>query len=148
MILKLFIQESSYHDLKAAMVSSMEEFFRVVSVNIMMRKMISMTIASSLFWMFFVSGMALPKTVNLCQPWEHLQLYVSERQFGNVQFFWAWFWFIVFRYEPVLYDYIWHRAHGRNMIWTNVFDVNSPLISFLIWSEYDLDKCFWRKFSS
>merc|ERR1712130_789399 len=21
------------------------------------------------------------------------------------------------------YDYIWHRAHGRNMIWTNVFDV-------------------------
>ena len=31
----IFPQESSYHDLKAAMVSSMEEFFRVVSVSMM-----------------------------------------------------------------------------------------------------------------
>jgi len=26
-------------------------------------------------------------------------------------------------YAPVLYDYIWHRAQGKNMIWTNFFDV-------------------------
>ena len=38
-IQQLFFQESSYHDLKAAMVSSMEEFFRVVSVSIIMRRM-------------------------------------------------------------------------------------------------------------
>ena len=26
-------------------------------------------------------------------------------------------------YGPVLYDYIWHKAKGWNMIWTNIFDV-------------------------
>ena len=44
---------------------------------------------------------------------------------------------IFFRYEPVLYDYIWHRAHGRNMIWTNIFDVCSPSIPshLLLWHQ-------------
>jgi len=77
--------ESSYHDLKAAMVSSMEEFFRVVSE-----------------WL-------CPRRATYANP-ENTYSYM---------------------YEPVLYDYIWHRAHGRNMIWTNVFDV-----PFLKWKKF------------
>ena len=45
---------------------------------------------------------------------------------------------IFFRYEPVLYDYIWHRAHGRNMIWTNIFDVCSPSIPSHLVSCFDI----------
>ena len=26
-------------------------------------------------------------------------------------------------YEPVLYDYIWHKTNGKNLIWTNYFNV-------------------------
>lgn len=26
-------------------------------------------------------------------------------------------------YQPVLYDYIWHKAQGWNIIWTNLFEV-------------------------
>eukprot|EP00092_Neocalanus_flemingeri_P008768 GFUD01009441.1.p1 GENE.GFUD01009441.1~~GFUD01009441.1.p1 ORF type:complete len:364 (+),score=71.49 GFUD01009441.1:178-1269(+) len=26
-------------------------------------------------------------------------------------------------YEPVLYDYLWHKATGKNMIWTNYFHI-------------------------
>jgi len=77
--------ESSYHDLKEAMVSSMEEFFRTVSE-----------------WL-------CPKRATYANP-ENTYSYM---------------------YEPVLYDYIWHRAHGRNMIWTNIFDV-----PFLKWKKF------------
>ena len=28
-----------------------------------------------------------------------------------------------YMWPPVLYDYIWHKARGHNMIWTNLFEV-------------------------
>ena len=79
-----------------------------------------------------LQGVAVSKEGNLCQPREHLQLHVRQRSFRifmKTKSF--------FRYEPVLYDYIWHRAHGRNMIWTNIFDVCSPSIPshLLLWHQ-------------
>jgi len=70
-------KETSYHRLKTAMVSSMEEFFIKV------------------------------------QEW----LCPKRSTYGNPSNSYS------YMYEPVLYDYIWHRAKGKNMIWTNFFDV-------------------------
>merc|ERR1712112_460710 len=70
-------QENSYHSLKAAMVSSMEEFFQKITE-----------------W--------------LCP---------KRATYGNPNNTYS------YMYDPVLYDYIWHRGRGRNMIWTNFFDV-------------------------
>jgi len=70
-------KETSYHTLKAAMVSSMEEFFQKITE-----------------W--------------LCP---------QRATYGNPNNTYS------YMYDPVLYDYIWHRAHGKNMIWTNFFDV-------------------------
>merc|ERR1712179_46806 len=70
-------KETSYHALKAAMVSSMEEFFQKISE-----------------W--------------LCP---------KRATYGNPANTYS------YTYDPVLYDYIWHRAKARNMIWTNFFDV-------------------------
>jgi len=70
-------KETSYHALKAVMVSSMEEFFQRITE-----------------W--------------LCP---------KRATYGNPNNTYS------YMYDPVLYDYIWHRAHGNNMIWTNFFDV-------------------------
>ena len=80
-----------------------------------------------------LQGVAVSKEGNLRQPGEHLQLHVRQRSFRifmKTKSF--------FRYEPVLYDYIWHRAHGRNMIWTNIFDVCSPSIPSHLISCFDI----------
>jgi len=69
--------ETSYHNLKTAMVSSMEEFF------------------------IYVSKWLVPEKATYGNP---------VNTYSNM-------------YEPVLYDYIWHKALGRNMVWTNLFDV-------------------------
>lgn len=69
--------ETSYHNLKTAMVSSMEEFF------------------------IYVSKWLVPEKATYGNP---VNTYSSM-------------------YEPVLYDYIWHKALGHNMVWTNLFDV-------------------------
>lgn len=70
--------ETSYNDLKTAMVSSMEEFFMDI------------------------------------KEW----LVPSKATYGNPRNTYS------SGYQPVLYDYIWHRGRGWNMIWTNVFDVS------------------------
>jgi len=69
--------ETSYHNLKEAMVSSMEEFFLDIKE-----------------W--------------LCP---------SKATYGNKKNTYS------YMYQPVLYDYIWHRASRWNMIWTNFFQV-------------------------
>ena len=69
--------ETSYHNLKEAMVSSMEEFFLDIKE-----------------W--------------LCP---------AKATYGNPKNTYS------YMYEPVLYDYIWHRASRWNMIWTNFFQV-------------------------
>lgn len=69
--------ETSYHNLKTAMVSSMEEFFLDI------------------------------------KEW----LIPSKSTYGNPRNSYS------HMYQPVLYDYIWHKAQGWNIIWTNLFEV-------------------------
>jgi len=69
--------ETSYHNLKSTMTSSMEQFFLDIKE-----------------W--------------LCP---------SKATYGNQKNTYS------YMYDPVLYDYIWHRAQGLNMVWTNFFDV-------------------------
>jgi len=69
--------ETSYHNLKEAMISSMEEFFLDI------------------------------------KEW----LIPSKATYANPKNTYS------YMYQPVLYDYIWHKANGRNMIWTNFFQV-------------------------
>jgi len=70
-------EETSYHNLKSAMVSSMEEFFRIISEWLCPRR---------------------ATYGNPANTYSHM-------------------------YDPVLYDYIWHKSTGSNAIWTNFFDV-------------------------
>ena len=79
--------ETSYHDLKRSLVSSMEEFWRDI------------------------------------REW----LVPSKATYGNPGNTYS------SQYQPVSYDYIWHRASGRNMIWTNLFQVTSKYYGRVGW---------------
>lgn len=87
--------ETSYHNLKTAMVSSMEEFFLDI------------------------------------KEW----LIPSKSTYGNPRNTYS------NMYQPVLYDYIWHKAKGWNMIWTNLFEVNEI---FKIFSKIFNSSCRYR----
>jgi len=80
-------KETSYHNLKTAMISSMEEFFLDIKE-----------------W--------------LCP---------KRATYGNPKNTYS------YMYDPVLYDYIWHKSKRSNMIWTNFFDV--PFLTALKYSS-------------
>ena len=81
--------ETSYHNLKTAMISSMEEFFLDI------------------------------------KEW----LVPSKSTYGNPRNSYSSI------YQPVLYDYIWHKARGWNMIWTNLFEVSGGKCFEMFWRK-------------
>lgn len=91
-------KETSYHNLKNSMVSSMEEFFLDIKVRHCLSKLHISYLSSTQEW--------------LCP---------SRATYGNPKNTYS------YMYAPVLYDYIWHRSNRWNMIWTNFFEVGKSI---------------------
>ena len=89
--------ETSYQDVKNIMTNSIEEFFHKIEVK-KGTKYSRLEITSSKDWL-------TPKKATYGNP---------LNTYSHI-------------YKPVLYDYIFHRAKGKNVIITNLFKVSTFL---------------------